>query len=161
MNLTRKCVFLLFFALPIMGLSQGAPLHWYTLKSIVNINEARGKEALAVIRNYTTDSISDFTDKSNMFKLATTTAVDLDALTDLLNEEGFYIADITHPNGPPNAFHRSTPAFQHALLFCKDHSAFDQLGISILVLKNAELNLLTVQERQAILNSPIFIIKAE
>jgi hypothetical protein len=149
------------FALPIVALSQNAALHWYSLKSIVNINEAQGKEALAVIRNFTSASISDFTDKSNIFKLATTTAVDLDALTYLLNEEGFYIADITHPNGPPYTYHRSTPAFQQALLFCKDHTAFEQLNVTTLALKNAELNLLNAEERQMILSSPIFTIKED
>ncbi len=158
MNSLKIVVLLFVLYLSFSGISQHTQLHWYTLKSVVNLTAAEGKEALGIIRNNTTDYISSFTDKSNMFKLATTTAVEMNVLMHMLNTEGFYIANVTTIE-IHTVYERSSEAFQLALLFCRNKIKFDTENIGFVKLKRSELELLKEDEKQTIMASNVFNIE--
>ncbi|MFN0031222.1 MAG: hypothetical protein ACKVOR_03585 [Flavobacteriales bacterium] len=161
MKLTKAILLIVTMCMAVISHSQQSTLHWYRLRSIVPMTEAQGKEALAIIRNHTTDSISSFTDKSNTFKLATTTAVDMDALTDLLNDEGYYIADVTHGGISTGLNIRSSEGFQHVVLLEKDAVLFASIEPTKIILYPEVYDELNETQRALVVTNQIFVVKGE
>lgn len=159
MNLAKKFTLLVIAILPTVAYAQHVPLHWYTLKSVIDIDAAEGKEALTIIREFTTDSLSSFTDKSNQFKLATKTEVDLNLLADVLNDAGFYIADITNSDTHPVVYERSGTAFQSALLFVKDFALFVASDIAEVKITKQEFSALSEEYQSVVLNSGVVTVQ--
>jgi hypothetical protein len=155
----RVALFAALLNLPQILTGQHQALHWYAFQSLLPLNAEEGKEALTVIREFTTDSISSFADKNDYFSFATKEEEDLDALADQLNESGFYLVDVTNPR-LENQYHvRATKGYQYALLFCAEPNRFTQLTIGTIAVSQQVLSLLNPDFQDMILNSDKFILK--
>lgn len=147
--------------LPFHSAGQHVALHWYAFQSIVPLNAEEGKEALVIIRELTTDSISSFTDKSDQFKLATREEVNLDDLMDALDDSGYYLFDTTNPKIENQYYVRATKGYQFAVLYCMEPERFEVLNTSDIVLTQQAKMLFTPFQQEQISASGKFSIEQE
>lgn len=157
----RVALFAAMLYLPQIIFGQHQALHWYAFQSLLPLNAEEGKEALTVIREFTTDSISSFADKNDYFSFATKEEEDLDALADQLNEAGFYLVDVTNPR-LENQYHvRATKGFQYAILFCIQPDKFTDINPPSVKVTHDVFQALIEEHRLLILANTKFDIQEE
>ena len=157
----RVTLFAAMLYLPQNLFGQHQALHWYAFQSLLPLNAEEGKEALTVIREFTTDSISSFADKNDYFSFATKMEEDLDALADQLNAAGFYLVDVTNPR-LENQYHvRTTKGYQYAILFCLEPGSFLAINPPVIKLTLAAHQALSADHQLLIQSNNKFDIQEE
>jgi hypothetical protein len=141
--------------------AQHQALHWYTFQSLVPLNAAEGKEALVLIRNQTSDSLSTFNDKNDIFSLACKEEEDLNTLSDLLNDAGFYLIDITNPRIENSYYVRITKGYQYVVLYCADPEKFQTVVTGHVVIRPEVRSMLSSDQKALIDSNTVFIQKEE
>jgi hypothetical protein len=145
--------------LPQFGACQHQAFHWYTFQSLLPLNAEEGKEALVLIRENTSDSLSGFTDKNDYFSIATKEEEDLDFLMDILNASGFYLIDITNPRLENQYYVRASKGYQYAMIYCMEPDRFAELTPDIITLTQQAKAALSEEFQLLVANSNRFILK--
>lgn len=152
----RSCIILIFTCINFSALAQQQSLYWHNLKSVQLLNLEDGKKALTIIQRFSDDRKSNFNDKSDVFSVATSTPIDLELLISTLNDQGYFIADITN-----DSFHHPEVLsaglnFQAALLYCYSAQKFIESGLVKIALTYSEYNFLTAGQQLVMDDCPYF-----
>lgn len=149
------CILLIFVSVLSFGQNE---LYWYHFKSVASINAEQGKNALTIVRIISTSDQSSFNDKNDVFSVAAFTPIDLPLLISTLNDQGYFIADITtdrfhHPSCLKAGFY-----FQLALFYCHSPQLFIESEILKIALTYDEYDALSTAQKTIMNNCPFLFL---
>lgn len=140
--------------------AQNTYSHWYLLKSVVPIQPEESKPILELLRIHLPDARIVYFDKNDSFSIARNAEIDIPALVDHANANGFFLADITSGEiiTVPDVPEKCSVHYQKTLWKQMQPQAYESKTAATVFLTQQEFDALPSHKKQALIDHGNYVI---